>query len=199
MQSNYYNYHLLNRFPGQSFPLKDAVSSLATESSQQDLLKILNDLKDYQGENSSSILFYESKLNELIFSLINRLNSNKMSPTYKAPVKKVDADAVKKIADFIKANPSENINMDELAKISCMSTAKLKYVFKTVYSMPLRDYKIFIRMNYAKKMLTSTDANIGDIAKELGYKSSSSFSDTFKNQFGITPKQYRNLAINAMK
>lgn len=188
---NYYNSYLLNRFPGQNFPIKDAISSLTNGCSNPNLLKILKELKDYNCESPSSILFYECKLNEFIFTLINQLNNDNI--TRKTTVKKTDADAVKKIAEYINSNPSKNINMDELAKISCMSTAKLKYVFKAVYSMSLRDYKISTRMNYAKKMLTKTEESIGNIAKELGYKSSSSFSDTFKNQCGITPKQYRNI------
>ena len=58
--------------------------------------------------------------------------------------------------------------------------------------MSIRDYKLMLRMNKAKELLKTTDTNICDIAHAVGYKSSSSFSDTFKQQFGISPKQYRN-------
>jgi AraC-like DNA-binding protein len=42
-------------------------------------------------------------------------------------------------------------------------------------------------MEKAKHLLLHTDKTIGDIALMTGYASVSSFSQSFKNYFGITP------------
>ena len=47
------------------------------------------------------------------------------------------------------------------------------------------------KMEYAKKLLETTDINILDIAIEIGYENPSKFSIAFKKIFGILPNKYR--------
>ena len=51
-------------------------------------------------------------------------------------------------------------------------------------------------MEYAKKLLETTDINILDIAIEIGYENPSKFSIAFKKIFGILPNKYRKKIFN---
>lgn len=58
-------------------------------------------------------------------------------------------------------------------------------------SMTFNNLLLDIRMNSALKMLTKNSNHINSIAKSTGYSNVSYFIKTFKNYFGITPKQFR--------
>lgn len=47
-------------------------------------------------------------------------------------------------------------------------------------------------MKLAQKLLASKDANIGEIAYQIGYQDYRSFSRAFKNEIGMSPSEYMN-------
>jgi AraC-like DNA-binding protein len=52
----------------------------------------------------------------------------------------------------------------------------------------------FYRLGEASKRLRETEAPVSAIAFEVGYASLSSFNSVFKNQFALTPTEYRQSA-----
>lgn len=53
------------------------------------------------------------------------------------------------------------------------------------------DYLIRSRMKEAARLLLRTSMQIQDIARRVGYTTSNSFSRSFRQCFGMTPKEYR--------
>ena len=53
-------------------------------------------------------------------------------------------------------------------------------------------YLIEFRLKQAAKLLTSTEKNVGRIAEETGFESSTYFCRKFRELYGKTPKDYRN-------
>ena len=47
------------------------------------------------------------------------------------------------------------------------------------------------RLNQATQLLNKTDANISEIAYQVGFNDPSYFNKCFKKQFGCTPKEYQ--------
>lgn len=50
-----------------------------------------------------------------------------------------------------------------------------------------------IRLEEAKRLLTSTDLNVADIGMRVGYSSVGTFSTRFTRSVGLSPKSYRHL------
>ena len=50
---------------------------------------------------------------------------------------------------------------------------------------------LHVRMEKAKRMLSSNDLPIGDIAMQCGFEDAGYFGRVFKQTFGMTPSQYR--------
>jgi YesN/AraC family two-component response regulator len=48
-----------------------------------------------------------------------------------------------------------------------------------------------VRLDIAENLLLMTEKTINDIAEEIGYMNSAYFYKLFKNQYGLTPSQYR--------
>jgi len=67
----------------------------------------------------------------------------------------------------------------------------LNKLFKMQYDNTLHSYIKEKRFEKAVQMLTQTDMNILDIAFSSGFNSMSNFYSIFKNNYGMSPTQYR--------
>ena len=52
-------------------------------------------------------------------------------------------------------------------------------------------YVLQVRLNYAKQMIMSEDTSLTTIASKCGFQNLSHFSKAFKNQFKVSPMQFR--------
>lgn len=82
---------------------------------------------------------------------------------------------------------SENLSLDDLAKTAAMSKTKLKKRFKEIMGTTAYQYYLDVKMEKAKSILEDCSIPITDLAYELGYKSTSHFSQAFKKHYGVTP------------
>jgi len=59
------------------------------------------------------------------------------------------------------------------------------------------EYLQMVRIDKAKEILSTTRYRIIDVAMQVGYMNSSSFTRTFREIVGVTPNQYRRQALEA--
>ena len=65
-------------------------------------------------------------------------------------------------------------------------------VLKEKKGQTLRQYIISHRLKLSLKLLEATDKSVAEIAGECGFTDASYFTKTFRQNFGMTPKDYRN-------
>lgn len=87
------------------------------------------------------------------------------------------------------------MNLDDLANYMCFSKDYFNRLIKEITGLTYMEYLQKIRMDEAKRLLVSSDKVIDGISTQIGYKNLSHFYKVFKEQTGITPKEYRNRAI----
>jgi len=75
-----------------------------------------------------------------------------------------------------------------LAHLCATNESKLKKVFKKVYKTTVYGYIQKLRLEKANLLLKEQLLNIGEIAKEVGYKHQGHFSKVFFQTYGIYPK-----------
>lgn len=97
------------------------------------------------------------------------------------------------IKNLILQDLSSPIKMDELVKYAGMSETYIRMYFKDVFGMSINRFFQFYRIEYAKELLTTTDASVSEIAYKLGYSHLGHFIKMFKKQYGITPKKIQKL------
>ena len=102
--------------------------------------------------------------------------------------------SVKDSLVYIENNLADNLRTDILAEVSHMSVSRFHHVFKDITGTTPSEYIEKARISRAMSLLSSTDAEICEIAFNCGFSDHSYFSQRFKKCTGITPADYRKSA-----
>lgn len=94
---------------------------------------------------------------------------------------------------YIEKHLSESISIDQLASIECMHPNYFTTIFKSVVGSSPVNYMNERRLELARTLLSETTLNVSDIAGRIGMQNHY-LSRLFKQQFGITPRRYRELS-----
>ncbi len=106
-----------------------------------------------------------------------------------------DKDFLDSLQKIMKAKLSdENLNVDILADEACMSTSGLFKRLKALTGTSPGEYITAYRMKEASTLIKDTNMSIDDISIKVGFRSHSYFSTCFKNNFGMSPKKYRQIS-----
>ena len=100
--------------------------------------------------------------------------------------KDIEAAAV-----YISHHYRENITLNKMARLSCMSDSYFSRRFKTVTGFGFKEYLNAVRIRHACDLLLSTDKSITQIASDCGYMDSNYFGDAFHKIKHVSPSQYR--------
>ncbi|MBR5170729.1 MAG: helix-turn-helix domain-containing protein [Muribaculaceae bacterium] len=119
------------------------------------------------------------------------ISSEKSAP----PMNKEDKEFFNKLIDIIHANMgNDDINIEHIASALSMSTKQLRSRVTAITGMTPVAFVLQVRLNYARHMITNENVSLTAIASRCGFQNLSHFSKAFKQQFGISPLQYRKKA-----
>ncbi|KJY93431.1 AraC family transcriptional regulator [Vibrio neptunius] len=98
---------------------------------------------------------------------------------------------ISKVLSFIHQHINEPLSLDDIARQSCWSRWQLQRVFQTETGIAVATYVRELKLSQAAERLIDTSDRVIDIALELGFSSEISFSRSFKQVFGLSPRAYR--------
>ena len=101
------------------------------------------------------------------------------------------SSAVYKITEYINANYSKKISLDDIAKKVFLSRSYISTVFKDEMGVSLTDYIRDVRIERSKQLLLDNTVRIVDISGMCGFDDQSYFTKVFHKAVGVTPKKYR--------
>lgn len=96
-----------------------------------------------------------------------------------------------KIQQYLLNHYKEDISIDVLVNTFNMSRGSLFNYFKKEFNTSIHQRLLSIRLNEARKLLTSTSYSIKQISLEVGFKDPDYFSKAFKKIYGISPRKAR--------
>lgn len=107
-------------------------------------------------------------------------------------IKPTDEILLEKVMKVINDNLSEpTLDVEMLARSVGLSRVHLYRKLKELTNLSTRDFIRNIRIQQAAKLLQNNKKmNISDIAYSVGFSNLSHFSNSFKEQFGMAPKEY---------
>lgn len=96
-----------------------------------------------------------------------------------------------KAVSMIESDVRKHFTIREIAAAVGTNSFSLKHGFKQAFGMGPFEYLQNARLSQAAYLLIHTTQPVKNIAKQVGYKSPSSFIVVFKKKYGNSPTQWR--------
>lgn len=107
-------------------------------------------------------------------------------------ISKEDKKFLNKLIDVIYAQMAkDDIDMEHIAAVLSLSRKQLRSRVMAITGLTPVAYVLQVRLNYAKRMIMSEDTSLTTIAQKCGFQNLSHFSKAFKQQFKVSPMQFR--------
>jgi AraC-like DNA-binding protein len=97
--------------------------------------------------------------------------------------------AVRRAKDWLDANSEQNVSIHSLARLVGLSPYYLVRAFHKHAGIPPHKYQTIVRINRARKLLTS-GAAISEVAYRTGFCDQSHLNRCFKKMLGVSPGEY---------
>lgn len=97
----------------------------------------------------------------------------------------------KRVAQYMQEHLSEEITLATLAEIAGLSQFHFVRAFKQSFGLPPHRYLSSLRMEKATSLLANPATSVTQIAFNLGFSETSSFTSAFRKHTGLTPTAYR--------
>ena len=95
------------------------------------------------------------------------------------------------VEQYIREHYEDVLSLDILAEKVYLTPHYLSSIFIQEKGVGINKYIKTIRMDKARELLMKTNRKISDICIQVGYTNVSYFCRSFRNEYGVTPDQYR--------
>jgi AraC-like DNA-binding protein len=148
----------------------------------------------FYSEKKPSEDLLELKFRELLLHMITDCANCDLT-SYLKSLMPQKADSIQHVME---ANCLFNLTLNDYAKLCNRSLSSFKRDFRAIYNINPGQWILNKKLDYAHKLLLTSDKSVNELSFESGFENSTHFSRVFKDRFGISPLQYRNKAIRSL-
>ena len=161
---------------------------------QSRLLRLFQNLLEsyYEKDKYGNDILKNSYLSELLV-YINTLYMSREKGQSGGVIEK--NKLILDILDYIDRNVENEISLDDLSAMFFLSKYHLCREFKKHMGTTLHRYIIQKRLVYAKNLIAQ-QTPLSQVSSKCGFSDYSNFFKSFKNEYGISPKEFYNTVNN---
>jgi signal transduction histidine kinase/DNA-binding response OmpR family regulator/ligand-binding sensor domain-containing protein len=105
---------------------------------------------------------------------------------------KIEDEFVKRVREAVETHLADTgFTVEQLCKIVFMSHSQLHRKLDALTGCSPNKFIRIIRLNKAKELLQQPDSSIASIAMDCGYNDPGYFARVFKQEYGVTPQDWR--------
>src|SRR6187549_2511421 len=101
------------------------------------------------------------------------------------------------VKEYIREHIQEPLNREVLAAVAGFSVPHFHRIFTAHTGENISNYVRRIRLERAGRKLRMGAVDITEVALAAGYDTHAAFSKAFRQQFGISPREFRQLGCTA--
>ena len=110
------------------------------------------------------------------------------------------AERVEAAKTYIASRLGESITLGDIAAAANASPFNFARIFQQHTGLPVHRYLTRLRIRSSLERIAEADADLSEIALDLGFSSHSHFTDVFRREFGRTPSEIRRAAsVSALR
>lgn len=98
--------------------------------------------------------------------------------------------------DFIAASATENVSLETVARVACLSPNHLLRNFKQLFGRTPHQYLTARRLQHAARLLARPEISVTEVCFAVGFESLGSFSTLFRRHTGLSPDAFRRRKSN---
>lgn len=102
---------------------------------------------------------------------------------------------VEKIIEILNTECHKRLRIADLAALVGLRTSRLEHLFKHHTNVCIREFVKRRRILRAAELIVRTDERISQIGYAVGFNDPSNFNHAFKDYYGVSPREYRNAAL----
>lgn len=107
------------------------------------------------------------------------------------------SDGIEDVKRYIREHIHEPLDRETLASVAGFSIPHFHRVFTAQVGESAASYVRRLRMERAGRKLRMGAVDITEVALTAGYDSHAAFSKAFRQQFGVSPSEFRQLGCTA--
>lgn len=157
------------------------------------LAEIFDQIKSFNEGYFLRTIFMVSSGYRLLGSQIVQYQDDLNNEDSRHVLRQYEVSKVKEAVQFIQANIEKTTTINDICREVGLTEAKLQEGFKILYKATVNTFINGVRLNLASQLLRGTEYNVSEIVYKLGLTSRSYFSKIFKEEYHMTPTEYRQL------
>lgn len=170
--------------------LTSAIASLDGTHRIPALQRLFEEVRTARLGATAAQAYYACKATEACALLVDWWETQKDA----APrIRAADRTAFNLACAWAREHLDGKVTLADLCCASCVSASKLTALFKTIENNTPLGYVRDLRMETACDLLAHSDEALSSVAAAVGFSRQGSFSEAFRERFGMPPHQYRKL------
>lgn len=165
------------------------LDQITINSLQAKMLRLLEEMQaNHFGKELQISLYVE----DLVLS-INRLIYDILEPKQHMN----DASLYSNLVEYIEEHLEEELSLEKLAEEFCVSKYHIAHVFKDNIGLSIHQYITKKRLALCQEAICA-NTSITDVYHTYGFGDYSSFYRAFKKEYGVSPKEYRDMQVEIL-
>lgn len=141
---------------------------------------------DLEAETPSEPLYVDLLTNALAVRLIETASgSSRASENRSEP--RLSAHHLRLLTEFIETHLDQKLHLADLARVAGVGATRLKTMFRNSTGVPVHQYVIRRRVEYARALMATTTTPANEIALAAGFSHQSHMISTMRRLLGQTP------------